>query len=107
MIRELDDFASPRPKSCVCLSVDGHDLHRHDDDHTDDLAHEARCTDQEVDYLLELMHAAFPTAQIVREDIVSSFAGVRLSHRARVSIPAGATQSLGVDASRRGHGQRR
>ena len=46
-------------------------------DHTDDLAHEARCTDQEVDYLLELMHAAFPTAQIVREDIVSSFAGVR------------------------------
>lgn len=46
-------------------------------DHTDDLRQEARCTAQEVDYLLELMRLEFPEAQIGAQDIVSSFAGVR------------------------------
>lgn len=42
-------------------------------DHPDD----ARCTDEEVDYFLELTARVFPTIKVTREHVVFAFSGVR------------------------------
>jgi glycerol-3-phosphate dehydrogenase len=42
-------------------------------DHPDD----ARCTDEEVDYFLELTSRVFPTVKVTREHVVFAFSGVR------------------------------
>lgn len=42
-------------------------------DHPD----EARCTDEEVDYFIEMIARVFPSIQLTREHIVFSFTGVR------------------------------
>jgi len=46
-------------------------------DHQKNLNHEASISPEEVDYLLLVLSKNFPSANIGREDIVSSFSGVR------------------------------
>ena len=38
---------------------------------------DARCTDEEVDYFLEMIARVFPSIKVTREDIVFRFSGVR------------------------------
>ncbi|UTA46471.1 glycerol-3-phosphate dehydrogenase/oxidase [Simiduia sp. 21SJ11W-1] len=46
-------------------------------DHSEDLDIEAHITEQEVDYLLMAANTAFPGARLMREDIISTWSGVR------------------------------
>jgi len=46
-------------------------------DHRDSLEHEVRITAEEVDYLLSACAQQFPAAQVGRDDVLSSWAGVR------------------------------
>lgn len=46
-------------------------------DHGDDLRHEPSISSDEVRYLLDALRAQFPQANITRDDIVSTFAGLR------------------------------
>ena len=48
-----------------------------DMDHQDDLDREPRISRVEVDYLLTAVREQFPAAELTREDIISTFAGVR------------------------------
>ncbi len=46
-------------------------------DHSDDLNIEAGITAEEVDYLLEMVHHQFPKLHICRDDVLSTWSGVR------------------------------
>jgi len=48
-----------------------------DTDHQDDLDNEASITQQEVDYLMRILHEYFPASKLEVEDIISSYSGVR------------------------------
>lgn len=48
-----------------------------DIDHQDSLDNEARISNDEVDYLLDVVNSQFPKTAIKRDDILSSMAGVR------------------------------
>jgi len=46
-------------------------------DHREDLDDEASITEQEVEYLLQVLHSQFPQRAISRDDVIASYAGVR------------------------------
>ncbi len=46
-------------------------------DHGDDIDQEASICTRELDYLLQIVHLMFPDAGITRDDIISTWAGVR------------------------------
>jgi len=46
-------------------------------DHAEPLSEEPRCTQEEMDYLFELIHTLFPGAAVTPADVVSTMAGVR------------------------------
>jgi glycerol-3-phosphate dehydrogenase len=60
-------------------------------DHLDSLSQEPKMTTQEYDYLMAAVDAEFPAAGLGREDIISTYAGVRpivLDHPLDLSVPA-------------------
>jgi glycerol-3-phosphate dehydrogenase len=58
-------------------------------DHAENLeAHEPYCTKAEIDYILEAANATFPSSQLGKEDIISSFAGVRPIVRGDATDPS-------------------
>jgi len=46
-------------------------------DHSEELDSEASISEQEVDYLLQMLHNEFPQQAISRDDIIATYAGVR------------------------------
>lgn len=48
-----------------------------DKDHAPALSEEPRITDEEVDYLLQCVHRAFPARELTHADIIGTWAGVR------------------------------
>ncbi|MCB1690840.1 MAG: FAD-dependent oxidoreductase, partial [Halioglobus sp.] len=46
-------------------------------DHSDDIDQEASICEQELDYLLQIVQLMFPSRGITRDDIISTWAGVR------------------------------
>ncbi len=46
-------------------------------DHKDGLNHEAKITNQEVDYILQIVQEHFPSKNLTRSDVIASYAGVR------------------------------
>lgn len=48
-----------------------------DVDHKADMAHEAAITRDEVDYLMAALHDQFPLLDLVEDDVIASYAGVR------------------------------